>query len=326
MTDITSILRSFPVFQFLMWLLGPIWRDPVGRIALITTVAYIIGYSTYSGYLSHFTGGFGSISFSRLGVELSDLITLLPSSLLTIVKVIPKGIKALMSLVFRIVFWLLLPVFIGIFLGTYIRTTQFRLGDTGLQIGFLLYSVSMWVSCYFFWRENKLWQTILGFIQLIGIVLFTIDMPVPSVNSSQVSTQVSLTAHMWFYPSFQAISVVLREASIFVWLLMIFFFLPMIFGVEIGRIAVEEKVLSQITSLVLKQPLSLLNNYEKKKSAKSGSHTYVFPEGVSLFLVETYQNTIACYLIKESGDKNLFVIEREAVFAMSLEPAKLKTP
>ena len=45
-----------------------------------------------------------------------------------------------------------------------------------------------------------------------------------------------------------------------------YFLFTNVIWAEVGKIAIEKKVLSQITSLVLKQPISLLKEYELLES------------------------------------------------------------
>jgi hypothetical protein len=347
MAYMINIIESSNTIHFFTWLLSPIWDNPVGRTALLSVVAYLVGYSIYNGYLSSFTGGFGSLSFSRLGIELSDLITLLPASLITVIKVFPNGIKQLLGLSFRIFLYFLLPFIIGIIVGAILRFEQISLGNWALQSGFLIYNIALFTSFYLFWKRNRTWLLILDLVQLAGVILLSLGISLATTSQNQLSNQVQLTQHIQLYSVFQTIYIFLQEVSICSWLLLIVFLIPMAFGAEVGKIAIKEKILSQITSLVLKLPISLLKEYEQLEPIDLGRtsiwgrlwfttkllpakatlavHNYIFTEGVSFFLVETFKNTIACYLTDmNSKPGKLIIIDREAVLAIVLEPPSHK--
>jgi hypothetical protein len=282
-----------------------------------------------------------------LGFELSDLITLLPASLLTFIKVSQKGVKPLLRFASQIFLYFLLPFIVGIILSAILRTFQISLRDWAIQVGFLIYNIALFVSLYLFWKNNRLWQVILALVQLVGVILLTLGIPLVAASQTQLSTQVQLTQNIQFYPVFQAIDIFLQDSSIFIWLFLIIFFLPMLFGAEVGKITIEKKVLSKITGLVLKHPVPLLKEYEQIESivfvrtniwdrlciskkyfpAKVSAevNNYVFSEDVSLFLVETFKNTIACYFTKINSDTGkLIIIDRETVVAMAVEESAEK--
>lgn len=348
MTEIIGLITSSYVAQFVFWLIGPVWKDPLGRTALLTVLAYSVGYSLYSGYLSRFAGGFGSLSLSRLGIELSDLITLLPTALLTAIKIMRKGFRAFFGLVLQVFLLYFLPFLLGILLGVSAKAIKnWPFGtenDFLLQLGFLIYSLSSWLAVFSMGNRNRKWQIFFGVMQFAGIILMVLGLPFVASGQTPSSDQTQLIQHIWFYPIFQVLYVLGREVSIGMWFILLIFLIPIMFGSEIARIAIAEKALSQVTCLVLKQPVPHLKSFEQQMPFEREKpatlkefwfarkslpfeivpdiYTYVIPEEMPLYLLDTFHNATAFYFpsSKDGLDKGrLFVIARETIAAITLE-------
>jgi hypothetical protein len=121
---------------------------------------------------------------------------------------------------------------------------------------------------------------------------------------------------------------------------------PMFLGMKIAKVAVEEDLLSQVSYLSLRQPLSSLDSYaeaEVIESSKPASlkemwftkrdlsvdfkpdvYAYTFDEDVPVYMLQDFNSRTALYLPQQFDNQSprLLVIANDAIVSIELRSVK----
>ena len=81
------------ILDMLFKIVSALWSESAGRLLLISAVTYFVGFSIYSGYLSWFFGGYGSVPFGVIGFSVIDIINLVPVVFLTSLRLLFRVLK-----------------------------------------------------------------------------------------------------------------------------------------------------------------------------------------------------------------------------------------
>jgi len=216
-------------WQVVYGVLSPIWNDVVGRIFILTTFSYLIGFSVYVGYLGYFAGGFGSLSLNRLGIQISDLITLFPSAAITVVRVIQASFVKTFVKICVFVLYHLSAIFIGVIIALgfskgYARQINEDWTPIVAQAGAFIFMVGAISSTSF--RSLKIKNAVLTWVVLwlmetLGIFLFAITIE-PSTSNIPINSTTSQPGIIGL------VSKLLLEFSTFVFAIYLVFLLPLI--------------------------------------------------------------------------------------------------
>jgi hypothetical protein len=236
------------------WLLArleEIWQTPAGSVFLITGFLYFAGYSIYNGYISRFSGGFGTLVLNQAEFVLADLVTLFPSAIITIIKVVFRSWKKVFA---TVISRFVIPFVASILITWLLRSKINVVGNQLLfQINLLLWYLGVllaWITV----QPSKAWIrrfyiAFWLFLQIFGLSYSIQTMPVSVEQSTSIASPIT---NLW--------DVIFTILSILA--------LPLIFfliGHKIADLAIKDKLLSQVSLIVVSQPISGLGSFSKPK-------------------------------------------------------------
>jgi len=328
-----------------MWLqklVSDLWSEPAGRIFLLTVSSYFIGYSIYGGYLSGFAGGFGNLPFRLSESSISDLLTLFPAAIVTVLHTIVNGWRAasrylLLRWIGPILASLMVVMIYGCLFGPLIiRATLvpwvFQLSFISWVVGVLLPS---FISLKSTWSRRSFVAIWLLF-QIAGIALL-------SISSASVSfIPATSTSVLRLDPG---VAVVL-DLVMTLMILVILLLAPVAFGVEMAKVAMKEELLSKVSRLVLKQPVvglgsitpghlrppEVVGNWLQRwfakpsSSASSESTVYICDLDRPVYFIAGLQSLVAFFVpdAAESSDVSgrIVLFARDVIYSMELQNRK----
>jgi hypothetical protein len=362
LSPLVDLWRSSIVFGFLNWLFGPIWTDPLGRTFLLTTFFTYVGLSVYGGYLSRFAGGFGGLSLGHSGVEITDLITLFPTAIVTISRILYDAAKAFIRPLLLNLIYFVLANLIGIVVAGV--TSSFwqispNAANTLLEAGVIIYGAVVFLhlplATYKPNLANSKWWlpaiygvlTIAIFLLSLGLLSFAQQgSPDRQVNQTAIELKTPISDSIFLLV--ERVTPILLELCILLYTILGLFFLPVYLGIRMAQIAVRGNVLSKVNRLILKQPLSSLDEFASDETPQSqqkvpwkqrwftGSalnvavkpdvYSYVSIESKSMYLIASFAHSVALYVPSSgevSANGRLIVIDRELIRSIELQSARL---
>jgi|GEM_PF-2462231 len=352
-SSLIYFLTSSHVYRLLSWAISPMWHDPAGRIFLWTVGVTFIVYLIYGGYLFVFAGG---ASVFRLGIGLSDLITLPPVAILTIFNIVQEqwwpAIKWLFWQLLWQLFSVFMPIISGVFLGILMKSflpSYFGSSDIIMQLGLMIYLSGFTASIFSSTEIYSKWQVVgIWAWQIFGIVLFTVGTPTHLAQPQQTNS--FETSFIWVY----YLNKILVEIFSVLFICIIPPILLILFGMEMAKIAVQQKALSQVLNLVLKQPLLYLGQFKQSRitneqfESTNGKmsprnrpvgkasflidnepqvYIYDFDKEQPLYLVASFSDTLAFYRYDDESSPSgrLIIIDRQIMSSMVLKSSKIKS-
>jgi hypothetical protein len=301
----------------------PVWSSgSAGKVFLVTALFYLSGYLLYAGYLSRFSGGYGSITLNSLGIKLVDGLMLAPTALLTLLKSVENFIKTLLWIGGRLI------CFVITFGAVSIAGTI--LGAIITNLGVLVYSADP------SYQNIALWMETGGFwIYLLGTYIFFVK--VCSVEESSVRCFVSVLVDrmgkFWWWAVFPLVGMILifvGESLVpgglsipstgggqgvkdvwvirsLAWFIVLIFlpFLVLAFGHGMADVALQEGALSQVERVVLRKPRakSIFSCYGGQVGSGEKSYNPIS----DLFLVGWFRDAVVFYLKGAQVEKMILV-------------------
>lgn len=316
------IISSY-VYQGLYSLLEPLWNNPVGRTFLLTAFFYFMSYLIYGSYLSRFAGGVGGLSLSHLGFELSDFINMLPAAILAMLKLIQSAVWPIIKELLKFFLFYILPALLGIFISILLKEKGWMPSLTKpgfiLQIGSILYLFGGLGSLLL--PDKAKWYRI-GFslcwvLQVVGIFLISASIPRQSPQ-----TQPSNTVDTF---NFNIVTRIIWEFDLVLILIFLIFAPPTLLGKKMADISLQEKILSRVSQLILKEALPNLKDFKQNEvSDETGVHAYTFTDTTPLYLVTSFRNSMALYMpqINQQPPQingKMILIAQELIYSIELQ-------
>lgn len=335
MDQFVTFFTATYIYQGLAWLATALWADTVGRIFLISVIATWLSVSVYSGYLSRFAGGLGGFPFSRLGLQIGDIITLIPASIVT-----------LFSLAFRmlrkLVWWAIgaLGYIVVLFLISYILSRLF-IGSSFVALlgpsSPIVFVVSIELLVFFLaegLRKRRWWVVGMIVLQVVSLAVLMASPPSSPVTSPSPVSEAFTTL---VYPV---------SAEFLVGLAIIFAaVLPTMLGQRVAETSLREHMLSTVASLLLRQPYPALEPFVQPVlparrppapwhqrwfaqpvvpvAIEPDVYHYRFVADDELSLVASFADTLALFLKPSPrAPGGLVLVARDSVIAMALHPPR----
>ncbi len=312
-----------------------IWSDTSGKIFIATVVAYSGSYLLFSGYISRFTGGYGGLLLSQAGFTALDFLALLPATALLIIQTIQSFVKFLLRYVlyYVIIPWSasLIVLYFRMPIGNETSTTRTSIGYFALLYWISALGIPIAYPQYMKTRRGVIVGV--GFSTL-AMIIFAFSAPLDSnVNASNVSIINKILAEI--------LAAVILFTSIL---------LPSLIGGSLAKIAIENKLLSKIDRIVLKQPVPLpdsnpirdeamdfalrtnkghwLFNKHLSVQMKPDVYSYRWSEESPVFLITSFSRTTALYFhTKDDGKNNRMVfLANDLIYLLELQSRKDKNP
>lgn len=247
---IAPFINTF-VFQTVWNILIQLTSDTVGRIFLVTVAAYFVAYSIYGGYLTRFTGGISGFSLSRLGLGITDIVTLFPTALFTIIDIMLRSTRELLTIILQALVYFASPVLLGVFLGILIE--QFIVPPQFIiQAGVLIYIFSLYGGVFILFLRKRVLYYVIWILQLVGVILI-VTSPDP-VQTPEILDSINT------FPG-SIVTALLYEISIILGFIIILL-VPTLIGRFTAKFALSEERLSNVESITLRQPLNSLGDYQ----------------------------------------------------------------
>lgn len=329
------------VFKSIAWLADQLWSDPIGRIFLITFISYFLGYSVYGGYLSRFTGGFAGFSLSRLGFQISDLITLFPIALFTIISITIRTFKSFVKWFIIVLLFQIFVLVFGLIIGSNLKNNNIYVSGIVAQIFLLIFILSFFISIITIYpiRKHIKFTILIGSIQIISIALSfsginNISQPPP------LSTVLNISA--------LKIIEIMTEETIASFIVLSILFLPTIFGMHMGNASLQGRALSKVKSLTLHYPLPQLASFLCPESMRTrGSlhitslpwycrssipvsvepdvFIYQFSQNTPVYLIDIFTNSTGLYILDSPNNAmqgRLVIVKQDLIQSIELHSTK----
>lgn len=337
-------LQSSYAYAVVAWALRPAWYDPIGRTIILTAFGYFVAFSLFTGYFTRFAKGIGGISPQQVGFHWSDIITLFPAGIATILNFVESARSRIIwaslyggaILLVHLGGAIIASAMPHLFGGFSVSWQTFL-----LQLAPILYFFSMvGLFSVLFWRSGEIRLIIGSYIAVcLSVAFYGILVSSVSVVIPPEPTWIKLLGD-FFIGVFRDISVILYG--------LILLLLPFVFGVKIAEQTVKQGMLSQVTHLTLQQPLACLKKYEEPQLAihsepsvpwtqrwftKPSFHVSVRPDvysyrstpGKPLYLIASFRENLAVFEPGDGGeliDGRLILINQNLVRAIELRSSK----
>lgn len=340
--SITSAITSTVTYQSIYWLLASLWSDIVGRIFLVTIISYFIGFSVFGGYISRFSGGFGGLSLSKMGFQITDIVTLLPTMVFSILDIARKSLLSILLYTIRAVLYISTAFALGFGLGLLITTLGIQnLPLVIIQAGPLLYTYSLLLSSIAVnFSKGRFWSLlILWFLQIIGMTIITTAIGkgvqpaaarIPIVDDFLISILYPISYNLMTPLLVMALSLV-----------------PVILGSTMASLSVKDNLLSKVAKIALRQPIQSMANYEiaphlsrqiktswfKNWILRSNLpitiepdvYEYDFTNYLPVYLIFSFNDITGLYITTQKGSLTggkLVVLSRDIIYSLEFYPAK----
>lgn len=306
-----------------------LWDDVAGKIFLITFVSYLTGYLIYGGYLFSFFGKKASFPFGLFDFSITDLISIFPAGILTlvdlIIKLFPKLLKVL-------IFQLLIPFAVALTFSAISGLKFNRFGIDDVWIGFLASAgLAIWLGglLFFFYRFSDTFLIVSFFLETIGLIMFFLALPNPGEPTS------ILLAQKFELPA-------LFNSLLRIILLFEIAALVYIFGNSIAKTAIKLNLLVKIDRFVLNQPVlqaamlsrapipsgvkvkSPINEWwlmQKQLPVNLEPELYEWrpSHNEAMYLIAAFEKFIILYSVnQEENDHRTFVINRDVLLSLEI--------
>lgn len=326
-------------YFFMAQIATKLWGDPVGAIFLMTIASYFVGYALYGGYLSRFTGGFSGISFSRLGFQISDLITLLPTVIVTMISISWRALRYMVFWLSTFVGFEIFVVGVGIFVGELLRNNEIIPAMIITQLGLLCFIIGIFIALYFIYPIHKKlkWAMLAFFLQIVGIIL---------MYSGQTNLSDPLILSEFFFDNdlVLLLVIIVRELTVLT-IVICSLALPIVFGMQMGNIALQGKTLSKIISITTNFPIHQLDSWSNNNnnntlsnrihvpvepwhakafvslSMKPDVYVYRFDNKYTAYMVDIFTDRTGVYFLRDddkSGAGFLLLVKQELIQAIEL--------
>jgi hypothetical protein len=296
-----------------------LWSDPAGQIFIITFIAYSTSYMLYSGYMSWFAGGYGSLMLSQYGFTAIDFLSLIPVTFVFIAQTAVKLFKFLLRYFLIYIFGpgLFFIVFAAI-QGHY-DIHAFQNNYTLARLGGLIWMAGAWLGITHFRHKSWVYRaSIVACYAGATLVLLSI----PLTSSTENAEQIQPLGINVINEFFMLMAFLIAAVS------------PFLIGQEIALTSVREKLLSRITRLALTQALPIpgtepLPEEEKtlrKAFAKPDLYSYSFDEQKPVYLVSSFSQTTILYApVETTGEQRgrLILIASSLLCSLEISGAKL---
>lgn len=307
-----------PLFVWLIERITDLWNSSAGSIFLLTIIGYFIACVSYSGYLAWFMGGTGSVSLIFTDFNPVDILTLLPVGITTLLEVFWNLIRESAKEVLKIfTLWLVVPFILVVLLRSFVlpllsvarfesqfvATCSQYLWLAGVTIGLFISGIENR-------RKRWLWMVVSLFLQIGGLITLILSMPHDSAASTTASEM------GWFMKR-------LFDFLMMMNLVLVIFFLFFL-GYRLAERSAHKGLLSCVSKIYLKQPLSGLGDIEMLPEYTSRDRfefkklwfarksipiefppdTYVCtPLPESMYLIAAFRKNIAFYLMNPAEPK-----------------------
>lgn len=338
---IVPFINTF-VFQVVWNILIQLTSDAVGRIFLVTVAAYFAAYSIYGGYLTRFMGGISGFSLSRLGLGITDIITLFPTTLFTIIDVIFRNLRTLLGIIVQAVVYFSSPVFLGAILGIWIKQL-IVLPQFIIQAGPLIYIFSLYSVIFIPFRRKYIpYYVIIWILQLFGVILIVAS-PEP-IQTPEILDHINTFTENVITTLLHNFSTLLYEISIILGIIIILL-IPTLIGRFTAEFALSEEKLSNIDSMTLRQPLNSLGDYQPITTQSSAApiswkdkwftksivpitmtpdvYSYTFKHDKPMYFIAAFNDVTVFFLANEKKEfKNgqAILISRDLIHSLEFRP------
>lgn len=235
-----------------MNILQNLWPDTAGRIFLVTFASYLFGYMVYGGYIYTFFGRKGSLPFGLADFSITDLISIFPTAIITLINFFPKAAKEITKGFFIHLF---LPAAFGIGIMIIIDHARFRLSQLLLDptlirnlafAGFVLWSIGYLLAIFHPIKNPKVSFVTTVLLRYIGASLFflpilNLSVPIPVTPAPLSQTQLALNN--------------ILNSLMEIFLIIDTILIAYAFGVGIALTAIKSNQLIKIDRLTLRQPI-----------------------------------------------------------------------
>jgi hypothetical protein len=273
----------------------------------------------YSGYLSRFAKGFGGLPLSQTGFNIADLLTLIPATFLLF-------IKAGQFLINFILFYFVLPIVIA-----YITSAiplnknieELLGGNVAIaNIGVIVWMISTTVGAFLF-SSGKKGLIISIIICCIGAALF--GLTVSPLGYSTTNSQISIL-------NYPLVSGILNLINQILALLLVveLFFAPYLIGIAMGDLSIKQKLLSEISQLILKESVPIKGTIKSTQSVRKVKNNvqvyeYNWVENKPIYLIAAFSQTTAIFLPPATRDDErgeMLLLRNELINSMVLKGYK----
>lgn len=306
------------VFRIFGGLIGALWSTPVGQIFLLTASTYFICYMIYSGYLSWFYGGVGAPLLSQVGFTAIDFLGLIPMTILLIGKLLISIAEYFIKQIFIYIFlpFVLFSIIFGLmnFFDVYIFPDNAILASLGIFSWMIGYGIGFSPKRYE--RKYYIASLVLCFL---GATMLALSMPW-NISSASSSNDVDQ-----FSSVMKGLSLEIVSAAIIIFFVLCTYLL----GLFMASSMVEEKQLSNVEKITLKEDLELLGPPEFKQTGlffwetppKPKVYTYKVKREEPVYLIGTFSKTTAFYFPSETTNAKkgkLVVISNDVIYSMEI--------
>jgi hypothetical protein len=340
--QLIAFIQSSYVYNFLAWALGPAWHDAIGRTIILTAAAYFIAFSLFAGYFSRFARGFGGISVQQIGFHWSDVITLFPAGVSTIVSLFHEIKKYLIKLAVHIVAVGVIHIAGLIIALNYLRLFgELSANQAEILFQFIpgFYLVGLFgLALLLLWKRNFIW---IAFSSLFLLATFTASVVLAgSVDPTMPLENPMVSQILEFFAG------IAGEISLLIYGLVLAL-IPFTLGTRIAEETVKQGMLSRVAYLILQQPLTCLSGYEEQQMitaepsvpwsrrwfTKPSFHVSLRPDVYGycstlekpLYLVASFRENLALFepaVVGDQFDGRLILINQSLVRAIELRSSK----
>ncbi|HET7144042.1 MAG TPA: hypothetical protein VFI68_08495 [Anaerolineales bacterium] len=308
----TDIINS-TIFSTIAAFIQSFWFDPVGKIFITTAFAYSISYMIYSSYISWFAGGYGGMLLGQMGFTAADFLTLFPTSILLLIESIKSAVKPFISYI--LTYFVLPLVLASILIDTRINGWTSPIPqNTALNFaGIFVFSSGLVLSS--FQTHPKKYVTYISIaLSYIGALIFALTTPTSLTQPITPATQ------DWF-----SIKYIATEFTAFC-LLITIALAPSLIGLRMASFAVKEKLLSQITCIILNQQMQIPGLFHKKSKNKSEKVFTYQPESERpIYLIASFSRITAIYIppeIDEEERGRMHLLTNDLICSIEVEGRK----
>ncbi len=294
------------------------WNDPTGRIFLVTFLAYAASYMVYSGYISWFTGGYGSFSLSQAGFTAIDFLALVPMVFILLFESVVPFLKS----IGKIVFWnIFLPfsifIIIVFFRGSFRVFPEGNTAFLGISYVSLLGAFICVALIPFTNKSNRLFSKLSTGAIWVSLIVMAFSIPIAPARSGVSSTAQSVDIPNVVSPiAMFAVEIVACIA------LLVIIMLPLALGLFLASFAVREGFLSKVVKIDLNRPVTIAT---AKLSVNKDVHTYTFSDDFPVYLISTFARNTALYLPQKNAHmerSNMLLVSNDLICSIELEGRK----
>jgi hypothetical protein len=305
-----------------------LWAETNGKIFLITFGGYLFSYLIYGGFIYNFLGKRGSIPLGFADFSITDLISIFPTAIFSLMIFISKAIRVIFKIfVIHLVIPMIIVYFMRLVVGALWKAYSIapNMGGYLVLIGIFLWFLGFYL---YFLQPLKIPRKVFYIIEIIGIIMFWFSVPnsgqpLPEIPQLPFLNNQGLNNFLYNIIGLELIP------------------LPFLLGYGIGSTAINSNLLIKIDRLVFSQPILQLSmkrveappDFVKKTPLRtillfrnnipinSEPEVYEWAQNpdYNLFLIATFEKFVLIFLREINGKSmQTLTINRDVILSIEL--------